>query len=90
MEKEEFDRLLKTSRIELDAEEAASIEKDIEEILKFFDTLEDVSLNNEKLAFHPVEIPEKLRDDSTQSKDQIENVFYNGDNYRFYFLGPRI
>ncbi|MCL4362411.1 MAG: Asp-tRNA(Asn)/Glu-tRNA(Gln) amidotransferase subunit GatC [Candidatus Parvarchaeum sp.] len=90
MEKGEFERLLKTARIELDEEEYSSIEKDINEILRFFDKLENVSLENEELAFHPVEIPEKLRDDSTENKNEIENIFYNGENYRFYFLGPKI
>lgn len=90
MEKDEFNRLLKTARIDLDEEESAYIEKDINDILRFFDKLEDVSLNDEELAFHPVEIPEKLRDDSNENKNEIENVFYNGENYRFYFLGPKI
>ncbi|EEZ93016.1 MAG: hypothetical protein BJBARM4_0407 [Candidatus Parvarchaeum acidiphilum ARMAN-4] len=90
MEKDEFNRLLKTARIDLDEEESAYIEKDINDILRFFDKLEDVSLNDEELAFHSVEIPEKLRDDSNENKNEIENVFYNGENYRFYFLGPKI
>ena len=90
MEKDEFKRLLKTARIELDEEESASIEKDINEILRFFDKLEDLSLKDEELAFHPVEIPEKLRKDSTENKNKVENVFYNAENYRFYFLGPKI
>ena len=90
MEKDEFERLLKTARIELDESETASIAKDINDILRFFDKLEDVSLKNEELAFHPVEIPEKLRDDSTENKNEIEDVFYNAENYRFYFLGPKI
>lgn len=90
MEKDEFNRLLKTARIDLDEEESAYIEKDINDILRFFDKLEDVSLNDEELAFHSVEIPEKIRDDSNENKNEIENVFYNGENYRFYFLGPKI
>jgi aspartyl/glutamyl-tRNA(Asn/Gln) amidotransferase C subunit len=90
MEKDEFKRLLKTARIELDAEESASIEKDINEILRFFDRLESFPLVDEKPAFHPVEIPEKLRKDSTENRDEVENIFYNGENYRFYFLGPKI
>ena len=90
MEKDEFERLLKTARIELDESETASIAKDINDILRFFDKLEDVSLKNEELAFHPVEIPEKLRDDSTETKNEIEDVFYNPEHYRFYFLGPKI
>ena len=90
MEKDEFKRLLKTARIELDEEESAAIEKDINEILLFFDKLEGVSLDNEELAFHPVEVPEKLREDSTQNKNEVDNIFYNAENYRFYFLGPKI
>ncbi len=90
MEKDEFERLLKTARIELDEEEYSLIEKDINQILRFFDRLENVSLEDEELAFHPVEIPEKLRKDSTETRDGIENIFYNGENYRFYFLGPKI
>ncbi len=90
MEKDEFKRLLKTARIELDEGESASIEKDINDILRFFDKLEDVSLRDEELAFHPVEIPEKFRNDSTENKNEIESVFYNAENYRFYFLGPKI
>jgi len=90
MEKDEFKRLLKTARIELDEEESAAIEKDINEILLFFDKLEGVSLDNEELAFHPVEVPEKLREDSTQNKNELDDIFYNAENYRFYFLGPKI
>ncbi|MCL4376151.1 Asp-tRNA(Asn)/Glu-tRNA(Gln) amidotransferase subunit GatC [Candidatus Parvarchaeota archaeon] len=90
MEEYEFERLLKTARIELDKEESASVKKDINEILRFFDKLENVSLGEEEQAFHSVEIPEKLRKDSAENKNELENVFYNGENYRFYFLGPKI
>ncbi|MCL4398769.1 MAG: Asp-tRNA(Asn)/Glu-tRNA(Gln) amidotransferase subunit GatC [Candidatus Parvarchaeota archaeon] len=90
MEKQEFYRLLKVARVELDEREVESIEKDINDILAFFDKLESISLEDEKMAFHSVEIPEKLRSDVADNKDKLNNVFYNGESYRFYFLGPRI
>jgi aspartyl/glutamyl-tRNA(Asn/Gln) amidotransferase C subunit len=90
MEKYEFERLLNSARIELDEVESASIEKDIKDILVFFDKLKNISLDDEELAFHPVEIPEKLREDNTENKNKIGDVFYNAENYRFYFLGPKI
>ena len=90
MEKYEFKRLLKTARIELDEADSVSIEKDINNILRFFDKLQEVSLKDEELAFHPVEIPEKLREDSAEEKNKLRGVFYNAESYRFYFLGPKI
>ncbi len=90
MEKQEFYKLLKTARIELEEEELNPIEKDIEDILNFFGKIEDVPLDADNMAFHSVDIPGKLRPDKEDGKDNIDNVFYNSESYRFYFLGPKI
>ncbi|MCL4391082.1 hypothetical protein M1112_00100 [Candidatus Parvarchaeota archaeon] len=90
MEKDEFNRLLATSRIVLNEIESDSIQKDTEDILKFFDKIGSVTVETGEKAFHPVDIPEKLREDSAADRREIENVFENGDTYRFYFLGPKV
>ncbi len=90
MEKEEFKRLLDTVRLSLDDEEIVSMQKDIEEIISFFDKIDKVQIEGVEKAFHPVEIPEKLREDSTEGKENLKDTFENSDNYRFYFLGPKV
>jgi aspartyl/glutamyl-tRNA(Asn/Gln) amidotransferase C subunit len=90
MEKQEFYKLLKTARIELEDEELDPIEKDIEDILDFFNRIESVPLDADNMAFHSVDIPGKLRQDKEDGKDDIDNVFYNSESYRFYFLGPKV
>ncbi len=89
MEKEEFARLARISRLEL-GEEEDSIRRDVDEILLFFDKLDSADTSGETPAFHPVEVPEKTRQDSVDEKETLENAFENGESYRFYFLGPRV
>ncbi len=88
MEKEDFDKLLKISRIGLEVKDREKILKDVTEVINFFDLLDSFESGNQ-YAFHPVDIPEKLRDD--EPKPQESDTFTkNADTYRFFVLGPKI
>ncbi|MFP3279046.1 MAG: Asp-tRNA(Asn)/Glu-tRNA(Gln) amidotransferase subunit GatC [Candidatus Micrarchaeota archaeon] len=83
----DFDRLLKVCRIRLDKEEKERMEKELEEIIKYFDVLDSVKIEevNEQRAK-----VERLRKDEVKQFDNIEGLLKNTKTYRFYVVGPKV
>ncbi|MFP3215187.1 MAG: Asp-tRNA(Asn)/Glu-tRNA(Gln) amidotransferase subunit GatC [Candidatus Micrarchaeota archaeon] len=83
----DFDRLLKVCRIRLDKEEKEKMEKELEEIIKYFDVLDSVKIEevNEQRAK-----VERLRKDEVKQFDNIEGLLKNTKTYRFYVVGPKV
>lgn len=90
MQEKEFDRLLKVCRIQLSGSERAKIKGDVEEILKYFDSISSIDTKNVKDAYHAVDVPEQLRDDEPREFDSQELILKNTKTYRFYVVGPEI
>jgi len=83
----DFDKLLKVCRIRLDKEEKEKMEKELEEIIKYFDVLDSVRIEevNEQRAK-----VERLRKDEVKQFDNIEGLLKNTKTYRFYVVGPKV
>jgi Asp-tRNAAsn/Glu-tRNAGln amidotransferase C subunit len=83
----DFDRLLKVCRIRLGKEEREKMEKELDEIIKYFDVLDSVKIEevNEQRAK-----VERLRKDEVKQFDNIEGLLKNTKTYRFYVVGPKV
>jgi len=83
----DFDRLLKVCRIRLEKEEKEKIGKEIDDIIKYFDVLDSVKIEevNEQRAK-----VERLRKDEVKQFDNIEGLLKNTKIYRFYVVGPKV
>ncbi len=90
MEDEEFDRLLKISRIKLDEKEKQRIKTDIENILEYFDSVNKFDESKNKLAFHSVEINGEPRKDEVEKFEDREELLSNTKTYRGFVVGPKI
>ena len=90
MEEKEFSRLLKICRLELSEKEQKGIKKDIEEVVAYFDILENVDTGNAKAAYQPIDVPEKLREDKVEQFGNVEGILKNTKTYRFYVVGPKV
>jgi aspartyl/glutamyl-tRNA(Asn/Gln) amidotransferase C subunit len=90
MEKEEFERLLKICRLSLKDEEKEKLRKQIEEVIeKYFDKIESVNCD-EPPAYHPIEIPGKLREDEPKQFDNIVGLLKNTKTFRGYVISPKV
>ena len=90
MDDKEFSRLLKICRISMSESERHSIKKDIDEIVEYFDILDEVDTKGAKEAFHPINVPEKLREDRARNFEDAPLLLKNTKTYRFYVVGPDI
>ncbi|MDP8012759.1 MAG: Asp-tRNA(Asn)/Glu-tRNA(Gln) amidotransferase subunit GatC [Nanoarchaeota archaeon] len=89
MDDTEFDRLLRICRLRLDKKERERIKKDVDEIIGYFNKIDDLNCDLEP-AFHPIEIEGKMREDSVEKFDDQEALLKNTKTYRNFVLGPRI
>jgi len=85
----DFDRLLKVCRLDLDNEAKEKMEKEIAEIIKYFDTLDSVKID-EINRYHPKSDVEALRKDEVKEFENIDGLLKNTKVYRFYVVGPKI
>lgn len=90
MEDKDFERLLKICRIRLSEKEKPRIKSDIEEVITYFNVLEEVRTEGVEAAYHPLRVPEKLREDKVEECEDVELILKNAKTYRFYVVGPRI
>jgi len=83
----DFDRLLKVCRIRLDKEEKEKMEKELEEIIKYFDVLDSVKIEEVNEQHAKVE---RLRQDEVKQFDNVDGLLKNTKTYRFYVVGPKV
>ncbi len=86
----EFIRLLKICRIHPSESELPALKKNVDEILTYFNSLEEVDTKHVKEAYHPIDIREKFRNDNTSDFPDIDLILKNTKTYRFYVVGPDI
>lgn len=89
MDDEDFERLLKICRLRLSEADKPQIKKDIEEVLDYFNVLDDVGMEGE-MAYQPVSIEGRMREDSVEDFKNIRGMLKNTKTYRFYVVGPKI
>ncbi|MGC8710590.1 MAG: Asp-tRNA(Asn)/Glu-tRNA(Gln) amidotransferase subunit GatC [Candidatus Micrarchaeia archaeon] len=89
MEYIDFDRLLKVCRLRLEPSEKEEIEKDVLDIIKYFDTLDSLKIDDIKV-YHSKSDVEVLREDNVEAFGNVEGLLKNTKTYRFYVVGPKI
>lgn len=89
MKDEEFERLLKISRVRLTDDEKRKIRKDIEEIISYFDKIQGIECK-EAPAYQPIDVPTRFRKDVVKKFGNVEGLkkdaVLNGD----YIRGPKL
>jgi aspartyl-tRNA(Asn)/glutamyl-tRNA(Gln) amidotransferase subunit C len=89
IDRELLERVAKTARLELTAEEVGRFTDQLSVILGVFKELDEVDTEGVEPSFHPQELSNVLRDDKVEpwDWDPLENSRHREDNH---FKGPRI
>ncbi len=87
--KVDIKKVASLAHLDLSDSESRTFSKDLSEILKAFKTLDKVSTENVKPAFHPIPIKNALREDVPEDPkmDPFSNTNLNENGY---FKGPKI
>ena len=88
MEDSEFKKLLDVCRLKLDEKDEAKIKKDLDEVIKYFDTLDKISCEELQPAYHPIKIDTDLREDDPKDFADKGGLLGNTKTHRFYVIGP--
>ncbi len=90
MDYEEFEKLLKICRIELNSEEKEKIKNEIEEVINdYFNKIDRIECNEEP-AYHPIDIKGKLREDIPSEFENNKGILENTKTYRGYVISPKV
>ncbi|MCL5239332.1 MAG: aspartyl/glutamyl-tRNA amidotransferase subunit C [Candidatus Marsarchaeota archaeon] len=89
MKDEDFDRLLKTSRLRLSAEERVAIKRDIDEIIRYFDRISKTHAEGGP-AHQPIAIPTRFREDVVSAFADIDSLKKTSKLHKGYILGPKL
>lgn len=89
MEDADFERLLKIARLKLNEKEKAMIKVDIDEVVRYFDSISRVETDEEP-AYQPIHVPTKFRKDKViVFKDT--KLLKEGDTlHDDYIVGPKL
>ncbi|MBS3107673.1 Asp-tRNA(Asn)/Glu-tRNA(Gln) amidotransferase subunit GatC [Candidatus Woesearchaeota archaeon] len=91
MDKEIVIKVAKIARLKLTENEINLFSNEFDEILELFDKISNVKTENVEMAFHPVEIRNRLREDKIESSLSQEDVLKNSKNNKDgYIKGPRV
>lgn len=90
MDKAELEKVAKIARINLTEEEKAAFAKDLDEVQKIFDQIDEIEVEAEP-AFQPIEVKNRTREDKVGKCFSKEEAFSNtthkeGD----FFRGPKV
>lgn len=89
MKDEEFERLLKITRLKLTSGERSRIKADIEEVISYFDKIDRID-SKEAPAYQPVEIPTRFRKDEVIPFKNIDALKKPSRLHDGYILGPKL
>lgn len=87
---EEFDRLLHICRLRLGSEERSKIKAQVDEVIEYFDAIDAIKCDDLEESYHPIKIPERLREDAVKEFENVNGILKNARIYRFYVVGPKI
>jgi aspartyl-tRNA(Asn)/glutamyl-tRNA(Gln) amidotransferase subunit C len=90
MDNSEFDILAKVSRLKLSDDEAESIKKSIDEIIEYFNEIDNVDCEGLEPAYQPVVSDPKLRNDEIKKFEDYELLLKNFKKNNGYVLGPKL
>lgn len=86
----EFERLLKTTRLKLDDTERAAIQKDIEEVIGYFEKIGEIDTEGEEKAYHPIKVDARLREDSVSKFADVDMLKRQSKLHDGYIIGPKL
>ncbi|HUB92639.1 MAG TPA: Asp-tRNA(Asn)/Glu-tRNA(Gln) amidotransferase subunit GatC [Candidatus Saccharimonadales bacterium] len=89
MEDKEFDRLLKITRLKITDSEKERIKRDVEEVIGYFDSIDGIK-TSEKPAYHPIDVPTRLRKDEALPFPDVEELKKPSRLHNGYILGPKL
>ncbi len=90
MHDKEFKSLLETARISLTEAESEEIKKDLEEVIVYFNRLDDIECGNVGPAYHSVEISGMMREDTPEDFKEKKRLLDNTKTHRSYVIGPEV
>ncbi len=89
--REEVEKVSSLASIKLTEDEKKELEKDMENIVKWFSRLDDIDTEGVEPAFHPIEIKNNMREDEVEECLSDKQVFQNTENKEDgFFKGPSI
>ena len=74
MDDSEFKSLLENVRLRLSEKDYAKIKTDIENILQYFDKLDNVNCEDLEPAYHPAEVKSEFREDIAKEFKEKHNL----------------
>ncbi len=86
----EFERLLKITRLRLDDLEKKAIQKDIEEVIGYFENISEISTEGEEKAHHPIKVDARLREDGILGFEDVEMLKRQSKLHDGYIVGPKL
>ncbi len=89
MKDEEFERLLKITRIKLTPKEREVIKNDVDDILVYFDKIEKMHVEK-KPAYQPIDVPTRMRKDVVKKFKDSSLLLQETETYNSYVLGPKL
>lgn len=89
MEEQEFERLLKISRLKLTERERKRIKADIDDVLAYFDKISRVDVNGDP-AYQPTHVPTRFRKDVVLRFDETGLLKEGAELHDDYIVGPKL
>lgn len=87
--KEDVEQVADNAR--LDVGDIDQMRKEMENVLKIFDSLSKIDTEDVEPAFHPIEVEPEAREDEEEDTLDKEQVFRNTSNEEDgYFKGPSV
>ncbi len=89
MDRATVERVARAAHITLTEEELERYSRDLEEILTYFELLDDAPENAER-GINPIEIADVLRDDEPRMDIDPDVLLRDMNTYEGYVRGPRL
>ncbi|MBT3395183.1 Asp-tRNA(Asn)/Glu-tRNA(Gln) amidotransferase subunit GatC [archaeon] len=82
--------IAKLARLNLTKKEVLQFESDFKDVLKYFEILNELDVNNTKSSFRPIEESNVTREDKiVECIDQKEALKFSKQTKDGFFIGPR-
>ena len=83
-------KVAKMSRLSLTDEENKKFEQDLKEVLKMFEILKKIDVEDEEIIMHPTPLSNITREDEVGIHLKVEEALKNTENKEDnYFVGPK-
>ncbi len=83
-------KVASVARLDLSEAEIEEFTPQLAEVLEYLSKLDKVDTEDVRPSFHPIKIPERLRDDGVTSSLSQDDALKNSDNNKDgYFVGPK-